>query len=147
MPYYLTAQTVRNLYNECQWKNGDLDSQHLKVTSVTGEVHHIHERKLYQHKNTIESLLIRYMPDTLMRTKGCTGMPWYTFMWDRDGYQRLSEKYVALFLVLSSACGAVSLSVNSLKGLVEKVTYGIINDGEIRFNRRRIYKKGLEYTK
>lgn len=134
---YLNPRTISRIYEECRWKRGELDHMRVNVTAVTSHVHAIHHRKLTRMIPAIDSLLIRCMPKRMMRSEGCTGLPWQAFLFDKDGLPVGSESDIDKLLALASVIGSVSLSKRKVDGVIDTVVYAVIEDGEMNFRRRR----------
>lgn len=146
MPVVFTYLHIRKMYKECTWRNGELDGLRKTVVGVQGEVHAFHERRLRQYRRTLETMLVKYMPERLMRTKGCTGLPWYAMGCDKDGFRFDDIGVVKQFIALAVASGLVTLSARKIDSVEEVVEYVVIEDGRIRVRRRREYSEyALKY--
>lgn len=137
MPVVFTYLRIRKMYKECTWRSGELDGLRKTVVGVEGEVHTFHERRLKQYRHILETMLVKYMPDHLMRTKGCTGLPWYAMGCDKDGFRFSDIGVVKQLIALAVAAEIVTLTVRKLDSVEERVEYVIIEDGRIRLRRRR----------
>lgn len=133
----LTPFRIRKIYKDCTWKRGDLDGLRKTVVGVGGEVYAFHERRLRQNRVHLETMLVRYMPDSLMRTKGCTGLPWYAMGCDKDNFRFGSGDVVKQLIALAVGAELVTMTARKLGCVEEVVEYVIIEDGRIRIRRRR----------
>ena len=96
-----TYRIITRIYDECKWKRGDLDGLRVTVTGPGGTVHVLHERRLATYRKSLETMLLTHMPDRLMRTKGCKGLPWYAMRWDKLGQPLGSNEHVEKLLALT----------------------------------------------
>ena len=137
MPNKFTYRTIQRIYEECLWKRGDLDGLRVCITGALGKQHVFHERRLLSYRNSLEKMLLTHMPDRLMRTKGCKGLPWYAMRWNRLGQPVGSNEHTELLVALVAAAGLVEITHRKLDSVDEIVAYVVIEDGKIRFHQKR----------
>lgn len=146
MSIIFTYLRIRKIYKECTWKRGDLDGLRKTVVGVGGEMHTFHERRLRQNRKRLETMLVKYMPDRMMRTKGCTGLPWYAMGCDKCGSRFTDSEVVKQFIALAAGLELVTLAARKVESVEETVEYVIIEDGRIRSRRRRDHSEyALKY--
>lgn len=133
----LTYTYIRRLYEECTWKNGDLDGLLQTVVGVEGRKHFFHERRLLSKRKALETILIKHMPDRLMRTKSSGMLPWYALRLDKEAMPFGSLHVVEQLVALIVGAGLATLTPRKIDGVEETVDYIVIEDGRIRGRRRR----------
>lgn len=139
-----TYRIITRIYDECKWKRGDLDGLRVTVTGPGGTVHVLHERRLATYRKSLETMLLTHMPDRLMRTKGCKGLPWYAMRWDKSGQPIGSNEHVEKLLALTAGAGLVELTHRRVEGVEDITAYVIVEDGKMRFRRRMEECKRLQ---
>ena len=126
-----TYRIITRIYDECKWKRGDLDGLRVTVTGPGGTVHVLHERRLATYRKSLETMLLTHMPDRLMRTKGCKGLPWYAMRWDKLGQPLGSNEHVEKLLALTVGAGLVELTHRRVEGVEDITAYVIVEDGKV----------------
>ena len=134
---YLNPRNIHKLYESCQWQPDNLDHMHRKVKILTETVHHLHERRCMLVRNKLGTMLLRDMPDSLMRTKGCKGAPWQSFLRGRDGLPIGDPNDIDKLLAAASVTGLITIETRHVEGVITPVTYAVIEDGFIQYNLRR----------
>lgn len=131
-----TYRIIRRIYEACLWKRGDLDGLRVTVNAVGGKTHTFHERRLLSYRKSLETMLLTHLPDRLKRSKGCTGLPWYTVRWDKDGQPIGSNEVVELLIALAVGAGLMTLDFRRIEGVEDVTAYVVVEDGKMLFRRK-----------
>lgn len=132
------SKTVEWLYNECQWKGHELESNCMKVTTPMGGVHCLHARRVKMWQKRIARLL-KYCRTECFRSAG-GGMPWQSVRIGADGTE-LGLSYADKLIALGLAAGFVTIEQRTVDGVGEAVPFAVVEDIRVR-NQNFRYESG-----
>lgn len=133
-----TARTIEWLYNECQWKDHELEHNRVKIRTPMGVEHLLHARRVKIWQKRIARLLKYCRIQCLRSASG--GMPWQSLRIGTDGTE-LSLKHADMLIVLGMTAGFVTIEERGIDGVGEPVPFVIVEDIRIR-NQNFRYENG-----
>lgn len=137
------ALHIGSLFKRCLWKRGELDTMRIAVLSGEGKECVFHRRKIEEIKGEIGRILLANIRSDMMRSVSDKGRPWMLMRSDREGLPMGMMENVDKLFALAQACEFVSVRMETVEGLENKIPFVIVEDIRIRNRMKRLRSRGV----